>query len=862
MANHIKRIKTNQGNVQIDYSALANLPSPDTTLSTIGGFAEASVVGHEIDYLQTNKASAVTKTTEGKTIFLNDSSDAKLKEMRIMGRTDKTLNGLVSYNAYTYSQGGNLLPYPYRSTSTSQYGVTFTDNGDGTLSLYGTAIQEIQYVLYNGNIVTGANYLSGCELTPGLSLVASDNSTNGKIIHQEGHTFLDGMSVKQVYISISNGTTVNTIIKPMLSYSEIEYERYKNLSVWDWYTEELHGVPVEENGNYIDEDGQMWICDEINCHESKHIQRIGVIKNYSGQEINTSYLSSGDELATGSTIYYVLNEPIETTLSTYSMLPTYYPSSTLYGNSYIIIKYVADTEKYIDNVITKTGVLIEEKDPTVPEWAKATEKPSYTKDEIGLENVDNIRQYSADNPPPYPVTSVNGQTGDVVITASGGEISLENYYSKEETYSKEEVYSKEEIDNKEFLFDIPMATETSLGGIKAASKTDAETIEVKLGSNGKLYVPPTIADSITSIEVDDSLSVSSENPVSNKAITNALNEKMTAPVIGSVGQVIAVKSVDENGKPIEYNAIDVVVSDSGFIDESAINEHNTSSTAHNDIREIISGHSNASNPHNITKSTIGLSNVENKSSETIRSEITKENVTSALGYTPLSSTTSIIDSLSDLGITASASELNKLDGVTVTTNEFNYLSGVKSSIQTQLDGKSSSSHNHTTSDIISGKFSYNSIDIETILALHVWKKFSEKPTYTETSVTNVDVISYVGTTTITYSDDIEISDGIVSLANSKNALSVTFSKDNLKNKYVSAKDNNIYYIPEDATITTSSSAVGNYTSYTWTADKATKYVSSTADVLGFVTSEASDTYPTNGSSGSYWYVYKKQLGDK
>lgn len=37
---------------------------------------------------------------------------------------------------------------------------------------------------------------------------------------------------------------------------------------------------------------------------------------------------------------------------------------------------------------------------------------------------------------------------------------------------------------------------------------------------------------------------------------------------------------------------------------------------------------------NITKSNIGLENVENKSSETIRSEITKENVTNALGYVP------------------------------------------------------------------------------------------------------------------------------------------------------------------------------------------------------------------------------------
>lgn len=39
-----------------------------------------------------------------------------------------------------------------------------------------------------------------------------------------------------------------------------------------------------------------------------------------------------------------------------------------------------------------------------------------TKDDIGLGNVDNVKQYSASNPPPYPVSSVNTKTGAVVLT--------------------------------------------------------------------------------------------------------------------------------------------------------------------------------------------------------------------------------------------------------------------------------------------------------------------------------------------------------------------------------------------------------------------------------------------------------------
>lgn len=40
---------------------------------------------------------------------------------------------------------------------------------------------------------------------------------------------------------------------------------------------------------------------------------------------------------------------------------------------------------------------------------------SVTKSDVGLGNVDNVKQYSASNPPPYPMTSVNGKTGAVTI---------------------------------------------------------------------------------------------------------------------------------------------------------------------------------------------------------------------------------------------------------------------------------------------------------------------------------------------------------------------------------------------------------------------------------------------------------------
>ena len=58
--------------------------------------------------------------------------------------------------------------------------------------------------------------------------------------------------------------------------------------------------------------------------------------------------------------------------------------------------------------------------------------------------------------------------------------------------------------------------------------------------------------------------------------------------------------------------------------------------------------------------------------------------------------------LTNLGLTATAAELNIMDGVTATTTELNYVDGVTGNIQVQLDGKSNTDHKHSASDITSG----------------------------------------------------------------------------------------------------------------------------------------------------------------
>ena len=78
------------------------------------------------------------------------------------------------------------------------------------------------------------------------------------------------------------------------------------------------------------------------------------------------------------------------------------------------------------SVVTKSdtngSIMVDGEDVVVYTHPEGTNPHGTTKADVGLSNVENERQYSEQNPPPYPVTSVNGETGAVVLTTS----SLEN----------------------------------------------------------------------------------------------------------------------------------------------------------------------------------------------------------------------------------------------------------------------------------------------------------------------------------------------------------------------------------------------------------------------------------------------------
>lgn len=137
-----------------------------------------------------------------------------------------------------------------------------------------------------------------------------------------------------------------------------------------------------------------------------------------------------------------------------------------------------ETGSNVDSVNGKTGTVV------------------LDKSDIGLGNVDNVKQYSASNPPPYPVTSVDGATG--AVTTNAVKTTAQSLTTAQKAQARANIGagtsnfsgSYNDLSDKPTIPDpytLPIASSTTLGGVKPIDKTDAMTLDVGVDSAGKLY---------------------------------------------------------------------------------------------------------------------------------------------------------------------------------------------------------------------------------------------------------------------------------------------------------------------------------------------------------------------------------------
>lgn len=246
----------------------------------------------------------VVRHAQGSSILLHDSVRAPLEGLRIFGRSTQDGvpspenpvpivsagdSGEISLSLH----GGNLLPHGLETGN--------ANNSKGLDIIYENGVVDVSGTIgvLNGNrafieisinyIEDGTYYISATGGSGTVKAVADYKykqngvlcyDTSGVVevdkdkISKSIRILIDGTSNMEV------GTPVNFRCKVMLSKKTgIEFESViLPKSLLYHIPNGLPGIPVSSGGNYTDESGQQWVCDEIDFGRGVYVQRVKEIE--------------------------------------------------------------------------------------------------------------------------------------------------------------------------------------------------------------------------------------------------------------------------------------------------------------------------------------------------------------------------------------------------------------------------------------------------------------------------------------------------------------------------------------------------------------------------------------------------------
>lgn len=254
------------------------------------------------------------------------------------------------------------------------------------------------------------------------------------------------------------------------------------------------------------------------------------------------------------------------------------------------------------------------------------------------------------NIPVAPVSSVNGKTGTVSLSAS--DVGADESGAANTALTNAKSYTDTKISD---LINSAPTTLDTLGEIATAMENNADVVEA-------------LEDAIGTKATASDLTAHTGNTSNPHGVTKSQ--------VG-LGSVV---NTGDSATPVSGGT-------TKFTTGGAYTELNKKV----DKTTTVNGHALSGNV-TVTKSDVGLGNVENKSSATIRGELTKENVTDALGYTPPTSDTTYSAAGSSLGLVKSGGDVTISSGViTVNDDSHNHTIANVDGLQSALDGKAAKS---------------------------------------------------------------------------------------------------------------------------------------------------------------------------
>lgn len=345
MQDQILKIHTQNGDIPIGYSGLADKPIADKTLSEEGAFADSKAVGDkfkevktETDSLKEDLSNKITKfyaSSQGEP-HLADSDNGKIQDMMIYAKSSQDLTPTPEnpveiksvVNPTVKVCGKNL--FTFSNDSRDINGVIF-EAKDGIITAKGTSTKEFTSTYFQFNYPKDI-------FTIGETYTFSLNSNDANLCLIALYKENDMVDYRRLFEATTKCATVkipdnvDLIIRCVVDINatvnatatiQIEkgstatsYEPYHKYTVTLPYT--LNAIPVSSGGN-VTIDGQQYVADYVDVEREKLVRMVD-----SSKLDNTQSIVDKTE--------WLLAEPQEIDLTTeeitaFKELSTYYPTT-------------------------------------------------------------------------------------------------------------------------------------------------------------------------------------------------------------------------------------------------------------------------------------------------------------------------------------------------------------------------------------------------------------------------------------------------------------------------------------------------------------------------------------------------------
>lgn len=282
----------------------------DTTLTHEGEAADAKATGDAISAVKARQ-NILIGTETGNPISVDDAFPAPLCGLTVYGKS--TQDGTPSPDnpvpivsagdggsVTVKATGANILYLPDIEESTVG-DITYSVK-NGVIKIKGTSTGKnvrlfrgiklfVGTWIFNPNPVKGTES-SNCylDLTNSITIGVSirNNNTNKPVKMTESYVKYP------FYLNIEStaGSVIDMEWKPQMLLSDklLPYSPYHEQLLTLPTPNGLPGIPVTSGGNYTDQNGQQWVCDEVDLERGVKVQRIGKGRvNTNDGEINEQY---------------------------------------------------------------------------------------------------------------------------------------------------------------------------------------------------------------------------------------------------------------------------------------------------------------------------------------------------------------------------------------------------------------------------------------------------------------------------------------------------------------------------------------------------------------------------------------------